>query len=281
MGQHLTTVDSALASVPGVVSVWCGRPGQPAAYQRRADAVHPAASTLKVAVLAALYRAVDAGALDLNQTVMVSNEFRSQVSSAGRELRYGCNRRHDSDESVWERLGASASLGWLAQRMIVTSSNLAANLVLTEVGLAAVADALHAAGTRQMVVGRGIEDAPASAAGIANLTTAADLATLFSALAQDTIASAPACAAMLDLLAAQEVRGDLAAGLPPGTRVALKNGWLNGIRHSAGVVFPADAPPFVLSVCLSTPWAVNRHDDEACQLVAKIAAAAWADRHEL
>jgi beta-lactamase class A len=96
-----------------------------------------------------------------------------------------------------------------------------------------------------------------------------------------SLAAPASAAAMLDLLAAQELRGDLAAGLPPGTRVALKNGWIGGVRHAAGVVFPDDAPPFVLAVCATTPLARNRHDDEACQLVARIARAAWSARHEL
>ncbi|MCI0688709.1 MAG: class A beta-lactamase-related serine hydrolase, partial [Sporichthyaceae bacterium] len=63
------------------------------------------------------------------------------------------------------------------------------------------------------------------------------------------------------------------------TRVAHKNGWVSGLRHSAGVVFPDDAEPFVLAVCMTTPLATGDHDDAACQLVARIAAAAWADAH--
>jgi beta-lactamase class A len=279
MGRHLTEMDSTLDCVPGVVSVWCGRPATAPipAYQRAADAIHPAASTVKVAVLAALYRAVDAGQLDLDQTVTVVNEFPSATTAP----LYGCDPRHDSDERVWLRLGEVVTLGWLARRMIVRSSNLATNLVLGVVGRPAVRDALAVAGTRRMAVERGIEDSAASKAGLANVTTAADLAALLSAIVLETIASAPACGAMLEILAAQELREDLPAGLPPGTRVAVKNGWLTGIRHSAAVVFPEDAPPFVLAVCLSTPWAVNQQDDDACQLVAKIAAAGWNDRHEL
>jgi beta-lactamase class A len=86
---------------------------------------------------------------------------------------------------------------------------------------------------------------------------------------------------MLEILGDQELRDDLAAGLPVGTRVAVKNGWIMGVRHAAGVVFPDDAPPFVLAVCTSTPWARNRPDDDACGLVAAIAGAAWAARHDL
>jgi beta-lactamase class A len=274
MGPHLAAVDRTLAGVPGVVSVWCGRPSRPA-YTRAADVTHPAASTMKVAVLAALYRAVDAGTLDLNATVRVCNEFASARSDAPP---YGCDRGHDSDDEVWQRLGSAVPLGWLAERMIVRSSNLATNLVLAEVGLPAVREALDDVGVRRMVVGRGIEDTAAAAVGVANEVTAGDLATLFAGLLLGTVASTGSCTAMLKTLAAQGFRDDLAAGLPPGTRVAYKNGWIAGVRHSAGIVFPDDAPPFVLAVCMSTPLAVNRQGDEACQIVSGIAAAAWADR---
>jgi beta-lactamase class A len=128
------------------------------------------------------------------------------------------------------------------------------------------------AGALRSVVGRGIEDAAAAEAGITNLVTAADLAALLGTIA----ASQPE---MLDILLAQERSEDLAAGLPAGTRVAHKNGWIDGVRHAAGIVFPDDAPPFVLAVCATTPWATSGHDDAACQLVARIAAAAWAGRH--
>jgi beta-lactamase class A len=43
-------------------------------------------------------------------------------------------------------------------------------------------------------------------------------------------------------------------------------------------VYPDDAPPFVLTVCVTTQWATSGRDDKACQLVAGIASAAWADR---
>jgi beta-lactamase class A len=86
---------------------------------------------------------------------------------------------------------------------------------------------------------------------------------------------------MMDTLLAQECTEDLAAGLPPGTRIAHKNGWVEGVRHGAGVIFPPDAPPYVLAVCATTPLAVNDTDDEACRLLSRIAAASWADRHAL
>lgn len=270
-------LDADLARVPGTVSVYCGALAGAPSYTRDAQVPHYAASTMKVAVLAALYR----GGLDLTAAIPVRNEFASAAPDAPA---YGCEHSYDNDDAVWDRLGTTATLGWLAERMIVRSSNLATNLVLAQVGLAPVAAVWQVVGARHSVVGRGIEDAAAAAAGITNLVTAADLAALFTAIAVGAEHAGPlappaACRAMLDVLTAQEGVEDLAAGLPPGTRIAHKNGWIQGIRHGAGVVFPDDAAPFVLAVCATTPWAVNGHEDAACQLVARIAAIAWATRH--
>src|SRR5262245_25616374 len=268
---RLDALTVELDRVPGTVSIWYGRPGAPAAYVREPAATHYAASMMKVAVLLALYRS----GRPLDDEVPVRNEFASAAPGGGR---YGCRKGYDSDPLVWRRLGGTAPLGWLANRMIVASSNLATNLVLAQVGVVAVAEALSAAGAAHSTVVRGIEDTAAAEAGLTNLVTAADLAALFGAVELGEAAPPNECAAMLATLREQEHTEDLAAGLPPGTPVALKNGWIMGVRHAAGVVYPPDEPPYVLSVCTSTPWAVNRHDDEACQLVARVSAAAWADR---
>src|SRR5438552_15344027 len=109
--------------MPGTVSVWCGRLGSPVpAYARRPDLRHYAASTVKLAILAALYRVHEAGRLDLDGDLPVRNRFRSALPGApGFALSPG---RGD----VWARVGGRASLRWLAYRMIVRSDNLAGNL---------------------------------------------------------------------------------------------------------------------------------------------------------
>lgn len=277
----LAALDAELAAIPGTVSVWCGRIGGPPAYTRHPDATHYAASTMKVAVLAALYRAAEAGTLDLDAQVPVRNRFPSALAGAP-PVR--CRPGYDSDDQVWKRLGGTATLRWLARRMIVVSGNLAANICLTAVGLDAVARVWRSVGARHSVVGRCIEDTRAAERGITNLVTAADLAALLSAIARadPALAGPGACAEMLDVLFAQERGEDLPTGLPPGTRVAHKNGWITGVRHGAALVFPPDTDPYCLVCCTTTPLA--RHDsgeDEACRLLARVAAASWADRHTL
>ena len=89
---------------------------------------------------------------------------------------------------------------------------------------------------------------------------------------------------MLDVLLAQEHREDLAAGLPEGTRIAHKNGWVRGVRHGAGGGLPDDAPPYLIAVCTTTDLAAAADDeveDDACLLLAHVSAQVWAARHQL
>ncbi|WP_432988828.1 serine hydrolase [Dactylosporangium sp. CA-233914] len=258
------------------VSIWVGDPGGPAWHCQDPDRPHGAASTMKVAVLAALYRAADAGELDLDAPVPVVNDF---AGALGDGSRYRIDRGYDDEDEVWTRLGGTAPARWLARRMIVRSSNLATNLLLARVGLPAVADVWRLAGARHSVTARGIEDYAARDAGRDNVVTAADLAALFSALHLGTLAKPDSCARMLDLLAAQQWRVDLAAGLPEGVRVAHKNGWMPGVRHSAGLVFPPDAPPYVIAVCTTAQGTPPEdYDERACRHIADISATVWAER---
>jgi beta-lactamase class A len=257
----------------GTVSVYVGRPGAPATYTRQAAVGHPAASTMKVGILVAAYRAADRGALSLDAPVEVVNDF---PSALGDGSRYSDDRDYDDEAQVWTRLGRRVPLRWLMRRMIVGSSNLATNVVLQQVGLPAVAAVWRSCGARTSVTRRGIEDYAARDAGLDNVVTVGDLAALFSAIELRTAASASACAEMLDILAAQEHRVDLANGVPDGVRVAHKNGWIPGARHSAGLVYPADAPPYVVSVCTSAGRDPGEHDDaEACALIARVSRVAY------
>jgi len=248
---------------PGTVSVWCAPVGAVEPVYARAEHVpHYAASTMKIAVLAAVHRS----GLDLDTPVPVTDWFRSAAPGAPPYL---LPRAPDDDPAVWDRLGAAAPLGWLAERMIVTSSNLATNLVLGHVGVEAADAVWRRVGARHSRIGRGIEDAAARDAGLTNEVTAADLAALLDAIALGRL---PGSAPMLAPLCATAHRYDLAAGLPAGTRIAHKSGWVTGVRHGAGIVYPPDRPPYLLVVCTTT----TLPDAAARSLLARIAARSWA-----
>lgn len=277
--EAFQALEPAISALPGTVSVWCGRlEGEPA-YTRLADEGHYPASTMKVGVMAAAYRMADARELDLDAPVTVHHDFASQGPEGGT---FEMNESYDSDHAVWEKRGSSVPLRWLLRRMIVRSSNLATNLALEAVGYDA-ADALwETVGATGSRTRRGMEDFVARDAGVDNTVTAADLAVLFRAIANGTIASERSSLEMIDVLRGQEFHVDLARGLPEGTPTALKNGWIDGIRHSTAIIYPDDAPAYILSVCVTSPAAHSqRGEDEACGLLATIAATSWEARLSL
>jgi beta-lactamase class A len=50
------------------------------------------------------------------------------------------------------------------------------------------------------------------------------------------------------VLLAQEFGGEIPAGVPAGTPVAHKTGWITGVLHDAAVVYPRGRAPYVLVV---------------------------------
>jgi beta-lactamase class A len=155
--------------------------------------------------------------------------------------------------------------------MIERSSNLATNTLIATVGAANVSATARSLGASRIQVRRGVEDGKAFEAGLNNTTTASDLAALMLAIERGHAASRASCEAMRDILLRQEFSEEIPAGLPPGTPVAHKTGWITGTRHDAGIVYPPGRTPYVLVVLTSGI------EDNAAQraLIADISRMAW------
>jgi beta-lactamase class A len=106
----------------------------------------------------------------------------------------------------------------------------------------------HMLGAHNIRVLRGVEDNKAFRAGMNNTTTARDLAVLLEAIETGRAASRSSCDEMRDILLHQEFNEEIPAGLPAGTRVAHKTGWITGVLHDAAVVYPPGRKPYILVV---------------------------------
>lgn len=250
------------------VSVWLGSVDGTTVYARDADAVHYAASTMKLPLLVAAYRRHERGELDLDREVPVHNEFRSAADGSP----FAMDQAEDQDDETWARIGTTCPLRVLARHATVKSGNLATNLLLEQVGAAAMAEVLADAGcSPATVLTRGIEDYAAREAGITNLVTAGDLGLVMCGVAAGTLAPPPVCRDIEEVLTAQEHRDGIPAGLPPGARVANKTGWVSGLNHDVALVRPADRPPYVLAVCTT----VDAPEAEATALIRDVSALVW------
>jgi beta-lactamase class A len=204
-----------------------------------------AASTMKLPVMIQLYRDRDAGQLSLDDSIPVTNAFRSIVDSSTYQL----DRAGDSDSSLYARVGQQASIRELVELMETVSSNLATNLLIARVGAPRANATAHALGADSIVVLRGVEDGKAYRAGRNNTTTARDLGMLLAAIEQDRAASPAACREMLAILGRQQFREGIPAGLPPGTRVYHKTGWIGQVvYHDAAIVELAGGRRYVLVI---------------------------------
>jgi beta-lactamase class A len=232
---------------------------------------HPA-STIKLPILMAVHSAADAGELRLSAPVVVRNRFASLVDGSP----YTLDPAEDGDPELYQLEGKALPIEELLRRMVVRSSNLAANLLLDKLGASQVTDLMRRIGAHVTQVLRGVEDDKAYAVGLNNATSAGDLAVCLQHLLPgvvDAPFSEASRARMLELLKAQEFNEKIPAGLPPGTAVAHKTGDILGVHHDAAIVFPAGAP-YILVVM--TAGIVD--GKKANALIADISREVWAAR---
>ena len=233
------------------VSVAARRIGDGREWLLDADRVYPAASTIKIPILIAVYRAAEAGLLDLDAPWPIAPEDRVVGSGV----------------LTWMSPDLAPRLRDHAYLMIAISDNTASNVLLTAAGEDAVRQVLADLGMAGSSLGRRFLGRMPGPDEGENFTTAADLARMISALAEDRAASPQACAAMRALLALQQDVDALARRLPEGVRFAGKSGWNDGIRHDSGLL---SGPNGALAVAVATQGIADRHEvDEVIGRIAR------------
>ena len=259
-----------IAAVPGAeVALWYEDLATGATLGISDTISFHAASTMKVPVMIELFRRADAGALDLRERIPLVNRFASIVDGSP----YTLNASDDSDGALYARVGAPISLRELNERMIVRSSNLATNVLIERLDPTRVTSTARALGGEGVMVRRGVEDGVAFRAGLNNTTTARGLGKLLVALERGEAASTWATIAMRETLLRQEYNEEIPAGLPPGTRVAHKTGWISATTHDAAIIYPPSRAPFVLVILTR---AIPERTD-AQRLMADLARLVWED----
>jgi len=203
-----------------------------------------AASTMKVPVMIEIFRQIEAGKFALQDSLVVRNEFKSIIDGSP----YQMDINEDSGDRFYALIGQKASIENLVFDMITFSGNLTTNILIDFVGAQNVQNTVQNLGVRDLLVLRGVEDIKAFRAGKNNTTTARALTDLFQAILTGQAANQPSTAKMIEILLAQSFRDKIPATLPEDAKVAHKTGSITAISHDAGIIYPPDHDPYVLTV---------------------------------
>jgi beta-lactamase class A len=182
--------------------------------------VLPAASLIKLPILAAFWETIRTGQIDPEERVRVP--FQARVEGTG----------------VLKALAPNLEPTWndLATLMITVSDNVATNLIIDQLGFGAIQSWIERAGLGDTRLARRMLDRAAMTAGQHNVTSAADMEALLLSVATGTCVSAHASRQMRRALDAQQIQDRLARRVPDAVRVVNKTGNLDDVIHDAGIL---------------------------------------------
>jgi beta-lactamase class A len=207
-----------------------------------ADENFHAASTMKVPVMIELYKQQNEGLINLKDSILLVNEFKSIVDGSLYRMDIG----DDSDDVIYNKIGTKQTLYDLMVPMITVSSNLATNVLIEIVDAKKVTQTMHDLGAEKIEVLRGVEDQKAYDLGLSNSTTATDLMIIMKAIANGTAGTEEDCEAMLSTLKDQKWNDMIPLYLPTDVKIAHKTGSITRVHHDAAIVYPTNGKSYVL-----------------------------------
>ena len=212
-------------------------------FSLRGDRWFHAASTIKVAVLLAAFRAADERRFGLDDSLHVRNRFFSAAEGSV----FHVSPDRDATPELHQAIGRTAKISALARAMICGSSNLATNLLLDFVGADYARMVLQEARVNGVELRRGVEDHAAHERGINNEATADGLVSLLSAIRGDFL-KPESKREVIRILLEQRFNSMIPAGLPPHAIVAHKTGEISTACHDIGIVYLPEREPYITAI---------------------------------
>jgi beta-lactamase class A len=248
---NINDVDHGLDGVLGVAILDLGG-GQK--FLLHGDDVFPQASSIKVAVLAELYRQAQAGKLKLTDLYTVQAADLVPDSTIVGGLTPGVTR---------------ITLRDLATMMVAVSDNSATNVLIDRVGMENVNALMDSLGLTHTRLRRKMMDLKTASEGRENISTPAEMMTLLEDLYRGKVLNKEMTADFFVMLSTPK-SSFIPRDLPEGLKIANKPGELEGVRNDSGVVF-VENRPYV--ICVLTTYLHRERDGE--EAIAKISAAAY------
>ena len=223
-------------------------------YLLHANDVYPQASSIKICVLAELYRQAQQGKLKLTDMYTVNAADLVQDSDIMGGLTPGVTQ---------------ITLRDLATMMVAVSDNSATNVLIDRVGMENVNAFLSAQGLRDTRLRRKMMDLKAAGEGRENISTPNEMAKLLQSLYQGKILNKEMTDDFFKVLATHKDSW-IPRDLPEDLKIADMPGALEGVRNDSGVIF-VDKRPYIL--CVMTTYL--RHERDGEEAISKISLAAW------
>jgi beta-lactamase class A len=223
-------------------------------YLLHANDIYPQASSIKICVLAELYRQAQQGKLKLTDLYTVNAGDLVQDSDIMGGLTPGVTQ---------------ITLRDLATMMVAVSDNSATNVLIDRVGMDNVNAFLNAQGLRDTRLRRKMMDLKAAAEGRENVSTPNEMLNLLAALYRGQVLNKEMTDDFFKVLSTHKDSW-IPRNLPDDLKIADKPGSLEGVRNDSGVIF-VDKRPYVL--CVMTTYLHRERDGE--EAISNISLAAW------
>jgi len=213
-------------------------------YQLRENEVFPQASSIKIAVLAELYRQAQQGKLKLTDLYVVKSADLVEDSPIMNGLTPGVTQ---------------ITLRDLATMVVAVSDNSAANILIDRVGMENVNSFLESLGLTHTRLRRKMMDLKAAGEGRENISTPGEMMTLLDAIYRGKVLNKSMTDDFFKLLSTKK-NSSIPRDLPENLKIADKDGELEGVRNDSGVIF-LENRPYIL--CVMTTYLRRERDGEA------------------
>jgi beta-lactamase class A len=223
-------------------------------YLLHANDVFPQASSIKICVLAELYRQAQQGKLKLTDLYTVSAADLVQDSDIMGGLTPGVTQ---------------ITLRDLATMMVAVSDNSATNVLIDRIGMENVNAFLAAQGLHETKLRRKMMDLKGAGEGRENVSSPNEMATLLEVIYRGQILNKEMTEDFFKVLSTHKDSW-IPRDLPDDLKIANKPGALEGVRNDSGVIF-VDKHPYIL--CVMTTYLRRERDGE--EAISNISLAAW------
>jgi beta-lactamase class A len=223
-------------------------------YVLHGDEVLPTASSIKIAILAELYRQAQQGKLNLRDLYTLQQSDIVGGSGIAEALTPGVTRLTIRD---------------VAALMISVSDNSATNIIIDRVGMENVNALLDSLGLTHTRLRRKMMDLKAASEGRENIATPREMMMLFEDLYRGKVLNKQYTEDFFKLLSIHK-ESYIPRELPEDLRVANKPGELEGVRNDSGIVFTGNRP-YVISVMTT----YLRHERDGGEAIIRISNAAY------